>query len=284
MTQHPHFSSSTRVALTCLFALTALTVLTVGTASAASSSTSPALCTVQSPAHRVALVELYTSQGCSSCPPADRWLSGFSQRYRATQAIPLALHVGYWDYIGWKDPFAKREFNERQRQWATANQNNTVYTPSVFVHGRELRDWAGEPQVSRRIKAINDSLAAARIELGAHINGAQLRVDVHAQALNAAANSNLAAGGELRVALTQNGLRTAVKAGENRGESLGNDHVVREWSAALPLGKHQLKFDLPSGTQPRDWAVVAFVQSGPGKDVLQAVQWTAAACSASGGG
>ena len=192
---------------------------------------------------------------------------------------------GYWDYIGWKDPFAKREFNERQRQWATANQNNTVYTPGVFsCTAARCATGRVRPQTGRRIKAINESPASVRIEMAGHISGAQLLLDVQAHMLNSGVASGPQAGSELRVALKQNGLRTAVKAGENRGESLGNDHVVREWSAALPMGKHQLKFDLPTGTQPRDWAVVAFVQSGPGKDVLQAVQWTAAACSASGGG
>ena len=74
-----------------------------------------ATCQATSPKNTVALVELYTSQGCSSCPPADRWLSQLPSRVDANRAIPLALHVGYWDYIGWKDPFAKREFNDRHR-------------------------------------------------------------------------------------------------------------------------------------------------------------------------
>ena len=281
MTQRQHTSSTACAALACF--LTWVSGATAAATVAPKPASAQAICKVQSPAHRVALVELYTSQGCSSCPPADRWLSGFSQRYRPSQAIPIALHVGYWDYIGWKDPFAKREFNERQRQWATANQNNTVYTPGVFIHGREARDWSAEAQTGRRIKAINESPASVRIEMAGHISGAQLQLDVQAHMLNSGVVSGPQAGSELRVALKQNGLRTAVKAGENRGENLGNDHVVREWSAALPIGKHQLKFDLPTCTQPRDWAVVAFVQSGPGKDVLQAVQWTAESCAANGG-
>ena len=120
-----------------------LVLVSVAGVSAASS------CRVQSPAHRVALIELYTSQGCSSCPPADRWLSALPQRFRPTEAIPLALHVGYWDYIGWKDPYARPEFKLRQREWATANQSRTVYTPGVFVQGLELRHRRDVPAHQR---------------------------------------------------------------------------------------------------------------------------------------
>jgi hypothetical protein len=235
-------------------------------------SSAAAVCKVRSAEHRVALVELYTSQGCSSCPPADRWLSSLAQRFRSNEAIPLALHVGYWDYIGWKDPFAKPEFMDRQRQWAAANANRTVYTPGVFVQGGETREWQVASELARRVKATNALPAGAHIELAAQLEGPRIQVDVLARAASAAA------GTELRVALTQNNLRTAVKAGENNGEKLGNDHVVREWSAALPLGQHRINFTLPAGAQARDLALVAFVQAGPGKDILQAVQWSQQAC------
>src|SRR6266571_7732487 len=76
-------------------------------------------CSAYSGAHTTALVELYTSEGCDSCPPADHWLSSlFGRGLRPDQVVPLALHVDYWDYIGWKDPFAKGEFSVRQRKLA----------------------------------------------------------------------------------------------------------------------------------------------------------------------
>lgn len=238
----------------------------------AAASVAASTCSVQSPAHRVALVELYTSQGCSSCPPADGWLSALPQRYRPTEAIPLALHVGYWDYIGWKDPFAKREFNERQREWATLNRNRTVYTPGVFIHGREVRDWHATSTVERQIKATNALPAEATLRVTGRLEGQQLQLDITAQTPSASPDI------EVRVALLQSGLSTAVRAGENRGVRLGNDHVVREWSAALPLGQHRLNFPIPSGATPDGMAVVAFVQNGASKDVLQAVRWSPQAC------
>lgn len=242
-----------------------IALATLAGASAAST------CTVSSPAHRVALVELYTSQGCSSCPPADRWLSALSQRYRASEAIPLALHVGYWDYIGWKDPYAKPAFNQRQRQWATANQSRSVYTPGVFVQGIEAPDWSRGDGIARHVAATNATPAGARIQIAGQLEDRQLRLDVSAQAVNASP------GAELRVALVQSGLTTAVKAGENRGETLGNDHVVREWSEPLPLGRHPLSYTLPMGTNLRQWAVVAFVQT-PDRQIQQALRWSLQAC------
>lgn len=246
-------------------------ILSIALLSAAGSAAS-STCSVHSPAHRVALVELYTSQGCSSCPPADRWLSALPQRYRPTEAIPLALHVGYWDYIGWKDPFAKREFNERQRNWASANQNRTVYTPGVFVQGREVRDWHAAQTVDRQVKSTNAMPAGAKISVSGRLEGQQLQLEIAAQM------PTLSPGAELRVALVQSGLSTAVRAGENRGEKLGNDHVVREWSAALPLGQHRLSYQAPAGAAPGGWAIVAFVQKGAGQDVLQAVRWSPQTC------
>lgn len=230
-------------------------------------------CTVTSPAHRVALVELYTSQGCSSCPPADRWLSTLSQRLSPAQAVPLALHVGYWDDIGWKDPFAQRVFNERQRELATASGSRTVYTPGVFVQGREMPRWSREAEFMRVVRAVNAEAAPVRIDLAARLTGAQMHVDVSAVESTAGA----ARDARLYLALTQSGLQTSVRAGENRGETLGNDHVVRTWSGALPLGRHAFHWAPPAGVADDRLALVAFVQS-PAGEVLQALRWQPGAC------
>lgn len=229
-------------------------------------------CKVQSPAHRVALVELYTSQGCSSCPPADRWLTTLPQRFASTEAIPLSLHVGYWDYIGWKDPFAKREFNERQRVWATVNHSRSVYTPGVFVQGREVPGWHVAQSMASQVKATNALTSGARIEVGVRSEGQRLNVEVSAMPASTPSDASL------HVALVQSGLTTAVKAGENRGERLINDHVVREWSAPLAMGQHKLSYTLPAGASLKDWAIVAFAQRQGNRELLQAVRWTAQDC------
>lgn len=227
-----------------------------------------ATCAVTSPPHTVALVELYTSQGCSSCPPADRWLSKIEPTDRI---VPLALHVGYWDYIGWTDPFARTEFNERQRWLAALNGNRTVYTPGVFVQGRETPRWSDARIFDAQVRAINAQPARARIDLSAKIDRRSIEVHATAHATDARQPQVL-------LALVQSGNSTRVKAGENRGEILTNDHVAREWSG--PLG---LSVDIVQRWAMPDVAVdrlrlVALVQDAGRGQLLQTIALPLANC------
>ena len=238
----------------------------------ATSAVDAASCQATSPKHTVALVELYTSQGCSSCPPADRWLSQLSSSLDSNRAVPIALHVGYWDYIGWKDPFAKREFNDRQSQLAALNRNNTRYTPGVFVQGRET-DWGRSSAFDAQVRSVNQRSAAATITLD--------KVQTQAGAVDVRAHAELAASGtaknpRLFVALVQNGISTKVTAGENRGDTLANDRVTRAWSGPLALGTRNVSLSVPSAAA-RDLALVAFVEDDSG--VLQALQLPLATCN-----
>ena len=229
-------------------------------------------CQAASARNTVALVELYTSQGCSSCPPADRWLSQLSARVDASRAIGLALHVGYWDYIGWKDPFAKREFNDRQSQLAALNGNRTRYTPGVFVQGRET-SWSSSAAFDAQLRAVNQRPAVATIRLdNIETRGGEVRVRAHAELVSPGSARNA----RMFVALVQNGISTRVTAGENRGETLANDRVTRAWSGPLALGTRSILLEAPS-TAPRDLALVAFVEDDTG--VLQALQLPLATCS-----
>jgi hypothetical protein len=232
--------------------------------------TAASACRIDSAAHQTALVELYTSQGCSSCPPADRWLSQLRSRYAREQVVALALHVGYWDYIGWKDPYAQRVFNERQRALATANGNPTVYTPGVFVQSRELQGWSGGA-FSSAVRALNASPAEVKVSLAARVANGSLTIEP------GLAPARGAAAPWLFVALTESGLATAVTAGENRGERLRNDHVVRLFSGAVQGAV--IKWTLPSGFDPARGAIVAFAQEPlVGGRVLQAVELPLAGC------
>jgi hypothetical protein len=238
---------------------------------------SPALagsCRVQSAAETVALVELYTSQGCSSCPPADRWLAALPGRFEATKAIPLSLHVGYWDYIGWKDPFAKPEFNERQRALA-ARTRAGVYTPEVFVGGAELYEWRTDAAFRGALDTVHARPAPLRIELEAQPKPGA--IDVRASVVPLAAKVPEA---NLFIVLKQHGHQTDVRAGENRGEKLANDHVVRHWSAAgEPASARSVTIPLPEDG-PRRFELVAFAQERRGGAILQAVALPLDGCEA----
>jgi hypothetical protein len=228
-----------------------------------------AACTVTSPAHTVALVELYTSQGCSSCPPADRWLSKIEPSDRV---VPLALHVGYWDYIGWKDPFARRDFNERQRWLADLNGNRTVYTPGVFVQGHETPRWSDARGFDAGVRAVNAQPARARIELSARVDGGNIEAQAKVSAIDAVQPQVL-------LALVQSGNTTKVSAGENRGETLFNDHVVKEWSGPLAPGNAIMQRWSAPGIASDRLRVVAVVQDAGRGQLLQTIALPLAGCS-----
>ena len=241
--------------------------------SAALPFTAFAACDARSGAKTAALVELYTSEGCSSCPPADQQLSRLRQALDpAAEVVPLALHVGYWDYIGWKDPYAQDTFGERQRWLVRSNQRKTVYTPQYFVGGTELRSWQGA--LRDKVRQVNalPAAAAIRVQAGIAPNGV-LALDAEA---TARAGAEPAA---LYLALAESGLVSRVTRGENSGVTLAHDHVVREWIGPVRLSggaaRVQRDIALPAAWNHARLEVIAFVQderTGGGLQALSAQQ------------
>lgn len=230
-------------------------------------------CSARSGPGTAALVELYTSEGCSSCPPADRWLSSLAIRgYGGERVVPIALHVDYWDYLGWKDPFAKTRFSERQRRLAGLRRSRVVYTPQVLLQGEDFRSWDG-PRFAAAVARINGTPAAARIALGLERAGRDaLRLDVRAELADRAA----AGDAELYLAAYGNGLVSQVAAGENQGRTLAHDHVALSWIGPLAFGADgrlhaKPALSQPPGAQAREFGFVAFVQDRLSGKVLQAL-------------
>ena len=230
-------------------------------------------CVARSGAHTAALVELYTSEGCSSCPPADRWLSGLrAQGYAPERVVPLSLHVDYWDYIGWKDPYAKREFSLRQRKLTQLQRLALVYTPQVMLQGRDFRGW-GTKAFDEAVARINARPAKASIEVA--IRGAQasgFNVEAKAELLDPSQRARAA----LYLAAYRNRLVSRVDAGENRGRILAHDYVVLEWQGPFAFdagGRLAERRDLPllPKASAADSGVVAFVQNRRSTEVLQAL-------------
>jgi hypothetical protein len=228
------------------------------------------------PAHAVALVELYTSEGCDSCPPADRWLSRLAaDGPGADSVVPLAFHVDYWDRLGWKDRFASARFSERQRALARQAGSRAVYTPGFFLNFQEFRGW-GSARFGDALRAVNARPARAdiRLELDA---GAAAQLAIKADFLLKAPGK-----GQGFVALYENRLSTDVKAGENRGVTLRHDYVVREWFGPLEVSgaaEFRKTLALQRDWKPRDLGLAAFIQDTARGEVLQA---TALANCASG--
>src|SRR5467141_1680806 len=230
-------------------------------------------CSTTSGPRTTALVELYTSEGCDSCPAADHWLSSlFAQGFRPDQMVPLALHVDYWDYIGWKDPFAKGEFSVRQRKLAQMKRPVIVYTPQVLLQGRDFRRWSGG-EFSEQVMRINSRPARARIALAIRaVAPDAIHAELSAMLIDPAEQKNAA----VYLAAYENKLASDVAAGENRGRRLEHDFVVREWIGPIAFGeglKIEEKRALPllRGANAKNLGVAAFVQNRATSDVLQAL-------------
>ena len=241
------------------------------------SPTSFAVCDAYSGSKTTALVELYTSEGCSSCPPADKQLSGLRQALDpSAEAVPLALHVDYWDYIGWKDPYAQSAFSERQGWLVRANRQKTVYTPQFFVNGAELRSWQG--RLREQVRQLNTMPATATIRVKASTaeNGALV---LNAEASGPAAIRSTA----LYLAITENSLVSKVTNGENGGATLSHDSVVRAWIGPIQMrggaARVRREITLPGHWNRANLNVVAFVQDERSGSVLQAL--SAPHCAAS---
>lgn len=227
-------------------------------------------CTVRTGPYRNPLVELYTSEGCSSCPPADRWLSAIAPDATQPSVVPIAFHVGYWDYIGWKDAFADARFTQRQRVLAEAAARPNVYTPQVILNGRDTPGWHSSGTLDALRTAREP--AKATIEITRRADPAAVVADLRVELPAAGSTANL----ELVVAVTQDRLSSRVTAGENRGATLSHQHVARD-IATFPVGARRdfkVRFDPKADWKLPDTRVVAFLQDRKTGEVLQ----SASAC------
>jgi hypothetical protein len=233
-----------------------------------------AQCTASSGAQRVAMLELYTSEGCDSCPPTDRWVSALPSRgYTPERLLTLAFHVDYWNYLGWDDPFAQARFSERQRLASSRNKARFVYTPQLVLNGRDYRRGVIRDDFTEKISAINSSKPLAMITLS-HAAPANGSLAVSARiAIDGVAERKLA---QAYLALYENKLANQVSAGENRGKKLQHDFVVRELAGPFAADASGALNITHSFKLARDWKsgdlnIAAFVQDQRSGEVLQAL-------------
>ncbi|MFW5440157.1 MAG: DUF1223 domain-containing protein [Methylophilaceae bacterium] len=225
-------------------------------------------CSAKSGAKTVPLLELYTSEGCSSCPPADKWLSKI--KHGPDEVSPLAFHVDYWDYIGWKDKFSTAEYSNRQRKTAAFGGAGFVYTPQFVFNGRDFKGWDNsrlEGAIDRQQKLAS----RANLQLNAinEVDGS-ITLKANAEAVNVGDIKNA----DVFVALYQNGLVTKVKAGENVGRELKHDYVVRKLFGAYQinsLNQFNKQFKLGSVWGGRDAGAVIFVQDANNGKIIQSL-------------
>ncbi|MBK7768009.1 MAG: DUF1223 domain-containing protein [Sulfuritalea sp.] len=222
-------------------------------------------CVASSGAQRAVLLELYTSEGCDSCPPADRRLSQIKGHAGyAGRVVPLAFHVDYWDRLGWADRFASPQYTQRQYAMAGLARSRLVYTPQFLRNGRDWRSAASP------LDGIGETRPGASIVLEIGAPGAgPLTIGGEVSAANAAA--------ETYVALYENNLESQVRAGENSGKTLRHDYVVRRLIGPLvPDREGRVSLRQQIALEPAwklaDLGVVAFVQDKTTGEILQALQ------------
>ncbi len=204
----------------------------------------------------IVVLELFTSQGCSSCPPADVLLNEVKHKYANNEVVALSYHVDYWNYIGWKDPFSKKEFSDKQRAYSSKFYSSTIYTPQIVVNGQEhfvgsKRSIMNSKLDSYLKKTVANSVVLSNIKK--EDNTVSLDYNV-AGAINKKV---------LRVALVINEKVTSVKRGENRNRTLKNSNVVvEEVYLTLESSTGKARISIPDiVSQGDDLSVVALVQT-----------------------
>ncbi|KFE60609.1 DUF1223 domain-containing protein [Hyalangium minutum] len=215
------------------------------------------------PARTPVLVELFTSEGCSSCPSADNALARLAQKQpvEGVELIALGFHVDYWDYLGWKDPYSSGEYSERQRRYVLDGDDNRMYTPQMVVDGQ--RAFVGGEDEARTQAAAAAQRPKVPLRLTARVEGETVVVRVRTEAAPAP-------GLELWAALAEEGLSSDVKRGENAGKKLSHAAVVRTL-ATLPPAKasegsfvSEARLKLAAGWKRDKLRVVAVLQAPGG--------------------
>jgi hypothetical protein len=224
--------------------------------------TATAACTVQSGAQRPHLVELYTSEGCDSCPPAERWMSTLRKH---ADLIGLEFHVDYWDSADWRDPFSDHAYTERQQALAHRGNRDQIFTPQIWIDGLVWNNWpkAAPPDVAAMPAPALRLNASAGDELEARLD------------LDAASAPDL----RLFVAVSESGLSEHIRGGENRGKTLAHDEVVRALGGPFVAPHAEVKLKIPGRVNRAKASIVAFVDDAATGSVVQALRVPLTECA-----
>lgn len=212
-----------------------------------------------------AVVELFTSEGCSSCPPAEKLLKEIHQQYQGRAVYVLAFHVDYWDKLGWKDKFSDSKYSSRQYKYSVFFQGR-LYTPQAIINGKEA--FVGSE--GDKIKGAIDNLLRKKVRLQdteykVRIKDGQVVLDY---LLGQSLKGNL-----LSVALLQNQESVQVMAGENKGKLLEHVNVVRSFYSEPILDRSgSLSLDIPKDTDAKGLHVLVYLQDQKNLNVISATE------------
>ncbi len=206
-----------------------------------------------------AVVELFTSEGCSSCPSADELLSKIINEAKENQQniYGLGFHVNYWDHLGWKDKFSDENYTVRQKKYTQTLANTQVYTPQMIVNGTSVFVGSNQKEAEKAIRNALSQKAEASIRLYGDLETVsdiiQLKYDIQ----------GATAGQVLHVALIEQSLENYVTKGENKGHLLHHENVVRSFKTVTLNGSGfgEVDLQLPAGINLKNASVIAYVQA-----------------------
>ncbi len=217
-------------------------------------------------ANGLVVMELFTSQGCSSCPPADAVLGNYALQNNPN-IIPLAFHIDYWNYIGWKDPFSKSEYSKRQRQYAAYFNSGSVYTPQLIINGQYQIVGSNESAIQNKVTQLVASPAKENISITeAVVANGKLSVTYNVQ--------NFSPNDKVNLALVKKKELTSITRGENTGLKQTNYTIVFDF-ISLPLSKKEpttFEFDFRKDWNPSDFKIVGYIQSTQNLVISSATQ------------
>jgi len=201
-----------------------------------------------------AFLELYTSEGCSSCPPADELMGKIQKEYKDSNVYVLSYHVDYWDKQGWKDVFSNAANTKRQYDYAKYMEKEPIYTPQLIINGKLDYIGSQETAVQNGIRAALSKPAVAEITLEANQQGDKLNLNYN---INKISKNN-----RLYVAVVQKSAKSNVKRGENANRVLSHFQIVRSLNGFALTGnpKGNVSVSLPKGFNAKDFEIIGFVQ------------------------
>jgi hypothetical protein len=199
-----------------------------------------------------AVVELFTSEGCSSCPAADEAIIELSKKFPENVYF-LGYHVDYWDHLGWKDEYSSKAFTKRQEQYANEFNLNSIYTPQVVVNGKAEFVGSDKNKLEQTIQEELKNKSGITIGLNAKLEG-QDKINVTYK------TNDLGNGEELNIALIQLMATTQVKRGENHDRELHHINIVRDLKNGYSNSSSVI-FKLPPDLTAKDLKIVAFAQN-----------------------
>lgn len=223
---------------------------------------SPAVTTMKGAESAVAVLELFTSEGCISCPSADRLLPELAKL--DSNIITLSFHVDYWDRLGWKDPFSSRDYSDRQKEYGKQFKLTSIYTPQLVINGEYELVGNVRSKAELTIKKALGAKSTVNIKIGeVTISEDKIRFKTTA--------AGEIQGTELQAALVQKNAVMKVDAGENTGATLTHTNIVRSFLKQTTAAENEFQLQLPKSLTAKDWLLVVYARQKSNLKITGAV-------------